>query len=179
MYDLNKKKTKKIESILLSVFLIVICIGDIIIKFDDYNAVLTNNYYRINKIEDLNKSNRFKSANLKEAKMENYSIINNEKKVNIYTYELDGENILVLLNENTINTSKTPVQVINDNSITLDIKNKLKRNNYYKKVLSNVNFNLDRKIQLYTSYIMFTLIILSFISIIFNFIGLIRLKSVN
>ncbi|MBQ9024229.1 MAG: hypothetical protein IJ105_03290 [Bacilli bacterium] len=175
MYEV-KKKRRIIQNLLLSVLLIIIIFFNIIVNIDKYKLVLSNDYMIINSINDMNTSDKYVYVDLKDASLEHYSMNNEKLNINIYTYELDNNNVLVLLKENTIITDKTPFEIIDDNKMTIDIKEKLKDNNYYSKVLSNVDYTLDRKIDLYKIYILFIVILISIISILINFIKLINKK---
>ena len=177
MQDINEKRSKKLQSLILSILLVIICIVNIVINNELYKEVLTNDFKNIKTINDLESNISFKSVNLKDATLEHYSIEHKNEKVNIYTYNLEDVNVLVLLNKNTIITDKTPVEIVNDSKITKDIKEKLKDKNYYTKVLSNINYNTNRKVELYKIYVILALIFISIISILINMIGLFKLSS--
>ena len=177
MQDINEKRSKKLQSIILSFLLVIICIVNVVINNELYREVLTNDFNKIKTINDLDSKISFKNVNLKESNLEHYSIEHKKEKVNIYTHTLEDVNILVLLRENTILTDKTPVETIKDNKITKDIKEKLKDKNYYTKVLSNINYNTNRKVELYKVYVILALIFISIMSIFINMIGLFKLSS--
>lgn len=173
---MNKTKKQIYINILLCIFLISFCTINLLLNKNIYNGVLSNNYNIITSLDDLNRTDRFIYADLTHAKLENYSIKNSQQKVNIYTYNLNNVNVLLLLKDNTLITNKTPLEVIKDNEITIDIKEKFKDNNYYELVLSNIDYNLDRKIYLYKAYALLSLVLISFIAIIINIIKLFILK---
>lgn len=177
MQDINKKRSKKLQSIILNFILVILCIINVVVNNELYKQVLTNNYNEIKTIDDFNSNISFKNINLKDAKLEHYLIQNKKEKINIYTSNLDDVNILVLLRENTILTDKTPVEIVDDNDIIKDVKEKLKDKNYYTKVLSNINYNSNRKIQLYKIYVILGLIFISVLSIFINMVGLFKLSN--
>ena len=165
---MNLINKKRVFNIIIDIFLIIICSINIFFNLDTYINVLTNDYLILNDISKLD-NNKFVYVDLKKAKQEIYSLKSENLKIDLYTINLNNKDILILLKENTITTDKVALEVIKDESITNDLKDKLK-DNYYEKVLSNMDFNNDYKIELFKVYILFGIISFSIISIIINII---------
>lgn len=168
--------------LLLNFILIIFCIFNIVINNNTYKSVLSNKYKKVDTINQLNKSYKntsFISLDLSKAKKEDYQIKSKNKKADIYTLNLNNQNVLVLIQENTIVTDSTNVEFINNSLTVQDIKSKFEDNNYYKLVLSNIDLNNDIKINLYKFYILIALIIISICLSFINIIHIIKPKSTS
>lgn len=174
-------KRSKRESIILSLIIILFCALNLILNMDFYKKLLTDNYDIVTDSQSLSKviekNEKFIYADLSNANLEHYSINNNDNTANIYTLKLDDNNILVLLKENTIITNKTPVEIIYDNYTTLDIKKKFENTEYLKVSFTNIDYKTDLLIEKIKLYLIIGLLILSGLSIIINFSGLLNPKK--
>lgn len=161
---------KKKESLILSVVMIILCIISLIFFSSDYLKVLNNEYVNINNsksLEDAIKNKeRYVSADLREAKLEVYSLENkNEKKLNLYTLDFDNKKVMIFLRDNTIITDKVYLNIESFDGNKKSIKELLNNSDYYDVVLSNENFTLNRDIDLTKMYVIYILIILSIVTI--------------
>ena len=170
-------KVKKQENIILSFILIFVCIINIVLNYNVYYKVITNNYLQINSFTELKNAvrnkERFVSVDLRESQLEKYSLNNKKNTIDIYTLTIDNKNILVLLDTNTMITDKVNLEIIDSIAITDTIKDKLNKD-YYDKILSNTNYILNRNIELIKLYVVVLIFIISLINIIVNIIGLIN-----
>ena len=170
-------KVKKQENIILSFILIFVCIINIVLNYNVYYKVITNNYLQINSFTELKNAvrnkERFVSVDLRESQLEKYSLNNKKNTIDIYTLTIDNKNILVLLDTNTMITDKVNLEIIDSIDITDTIKDKLNKD-YYDKILSNTNYILNRNIELIKLYVVVLIFIISLINIIVNIIGLIN-----
>ena len=174
------KRNKK-ENLVLSLIIIIVCVLSLMLNFNNYFRTLSNEYYEVTNLENLNTAiknkERFISVDLRDAKLEMYSL-KEEKKTehhaDIYTLSLDEMNILVLIKPNTMITDKVPLEILNDDNDSYQIKNKLKDNDYYAHVLSNVDYNFNRKFELIKFYITIGLLVVSLISIVVSFNGVLN-----
>ena len=170
-------KVKKQENIILSFILIFVCIINIVLNYNVYYKVITNNYLQINSFTELEKAvknkERFISVDLRESQLEKYSLNDKKNTIDIYTLTIDNKNILVLLDTNTMITDKVNLEIIDSIDITDTIKDKLNKD-YYDKILSNTNYILNRNIELIKLYVVVLIFIISLINIIVNIIGLIN-----
>ena len=167
---------KKKESLILS----VIIMGKLIL----YLKVLNNEYVNINNsksLEDAIKNKeRYVSADLREAKLEVYSLENkNEKKLNLYTLDFDNKKVMVFLRDNTIITDKVYLNIESFDGNKKSIKELLNNSDYYDVVLSNENFILNRNIDLTKMYVIYILIILSIVTIILDIYYINNPKKTN
>ena len=165
---------EKRYNVILYLILLMLCIFNIILNVDTYKKVLYDSYDKINKLEDINQNHRFMTFDLTNAKKENYIIDFNNEKLNIYTLNIDNQNILILLKNNTLITDKVTLQKFNNENIIKNIKLKFKDKNYYDVVFSNINYNFDRKIELYKIYILSFFIVISLILLVKNLIQMIN-----
>ena len=174
-------KRAKRESIVLSLIIILFCLVNLILSMDFYKKLLIDDYTVVTDAKSLSnaieKNERYIYIDLSNANLEHYSISNEDNTANIYTLKYDDNYILVLLKENTIITNKTPVEIINDNYTTLDIKKKFEKVDYLKISLSNIEYKKDLFIEKVKLYLIICLLILSGISIIINFYGLLNPKK--
>lgn len=174
------KRNKK-ENLVLNLIIIIVCILSLMLNINNYFRVISSDYFEIKSINDLSNAmknkERFISVDLRSAKLEMYSLKETNKKENfsdIYTLNIDGNNILILLKPNTMITDEVPLEILNDSKDTYQIKNKLKDNNYNNKVLSNINYNFNRNLEIIKFYITVILLILSIINIIINIYGMLN-----
>lgn len=170
----NKK-----ENLVLSFIIIIVCILSLMLNINNYFRVISSDYYNIKSINDLNvaikNKERFISVDLRDAKLEMYSLKEFNEKENfadIYTLDIEGNNILILLKPNTMITDEVSLEIFNDTKHTYQIKNKLKDINYNNKVLSNLEYNFDRNVELIKFYITVILLVISIINIIYNIYGM-------
>lgn len=175
---------KKKESLILSVVMIILCIISLIFFSSDYLKVLNNEYVNINNsksLEDAIKNKeRYVSADLREAKLEVYSLENkNEKKLNLYTLDFDNKKVMIFLRDNTIITDKVYLNIESFDGNKKSIKELLNNSDYYDVVLSNENFTLNRDIDLTKMYVIYILIILSIVTIILDIYYIINPKKTN
>lgn len=175
---------KKKESLILSVVMIILCIISLIFFSSDYLKVLNNEYVNINNsksLEDAIKNKeRYVSADLREAKLEVYSLENkNEKKLNLYTLDFDNKKVMVFLRDNTIITDKVYLNIESFDGNKKSIKELLNNSDYYDVVLSNENFILNRNIDLTKMYVIYILIILSIVTIILDIYYINNPKKTN
>ncbi len=170
-------KVKKQENIILSFILIFVCIINIVLNYNVYYKVITNNYLQINSFTELEKAvknkERFISVDLRESQLEKYSLNDKKNTIDIYTLTIDNKNILVLLDTNTMITDKVNLEIIDSIAITDTIKDKLNKD-YYDKILSNTNYILNRNIELIKLYVVVLIFIISLINIVLNIIGFIN-----
>ena len=115
MYDVSELvKRNKIQNLVLSFFILVFCLINIILNVDNYRSVITGEYKTITSIKELkeakDRKDLFIFIDMKKAKLENYSL-KSDIKINTYTINLNKNNIIVLLKEDTLLTSKVPVQI--------------------------------------------------------------------
>lgn len=176
MDDLRKLAKRKImESLILSLLIIVFCIFNFGVNIDTYKKVIFDDYTIVNNYEELSSAkvnnDNFIIIDLSNAGIEHYKL---DEKANIYTLILDGKKILVLLKENTVLTDKVNVQIIKQDEFIQDIEKKLYKNTYDDIILSNINYNRDIDIIKYKVYVIGILTILSLISILINLIKLIK-----
>lgn len=175
---------KKKESLILSVVMIILCIISLIFFSSDYLKVLNNEYVNINNsksLEDAIKNKeRYVSADLREAKLEVYSLENkNEKKLNLYTLDFDNKKVMIFLRDNTIITDKVYLNIESFDGNKKSIKELLNNSDYYDVVLSNENFTLNRDIDLTKMYVIYILIILSIVTIILDIYYINNPKKTN
>lgn len=175
---------KKKESLILSVVMIILCIISLIFFSSDYLKVLNNEYVNINNsksLEDAIKNKeRYVSADLREAKLEVYSLENkNEKKLNLYTLDFDNKKVMIFLRDNTIITDKVYLNIESFDGNKKSIKELLNNSDYYDVVLSNENFILNRDIDLTKMYVIYILIILSIVTIILDIYYINNPKKTN
>lgn len=175
---------KKKESLILSVVMIILCIISLIFFSSDYLKVLNNEYVNINNsksLEDAIKNKeRYVSADLREAKLEVYSLENkNEKKFNLYTLDFDNKKVMIFLRDNTIITDKVYLNIESFDGNKKSIKELLNNSDYYDVVLSNENFILNRDIDLTKMYVIYILIILSIVTIILDIYYINNPKKTN
>ena len=175
---------KKKESLMLSVVMIILCIISLIFFSSDYLKVLNNEYVNINNsksLEDAIKNKeRYVSADLREAKLEVYSLENkNEKKLNLYTLDFDNKKVMIFLRDNTIITDKVYLNIESFDGNKKSIKELLNNSDYYDAILSNENFILNRDIDLTKMYVIYILIILSIVTIILDIYYINNPKKTN
>lgn len=175
---------KKKESLILSVVMIILCIISLIFFSSDYLKVLNNEYVNINNsksLEDAIKNKeRYVSADLREAKLEVYSLENkNEKKFNLYTLDFDNKKVMIFLRDNTIITDKVYLNIESFDGNKKSIKELLNNSDYYDAILSNENFILNRDIDLTKMYVIYILIILSIVTIILDIYYINNPKKTN
>lgn len=175
---------KKKESLMLSIVMIILCIISLIFFSSDYLKVLNNEYVNINNsksLEDAIKNKeRYVSADLREAKLEVYSLENkNEKKFNLYTLDFDNKKVMIFLRDNTIITDKVYLNIESFDGNKKSIKELLNNSDYYDVVLSNENFILNRDIDLTKMYVIYILIILSIVTIILDIYYINNPKKTN
>ena len=175
---------KKKESLMLSIVMIILCIISLIFFSSDYLKVLNNEYVNINNsksLEDAIKNKeRYVSADLREAKLEVYSLENkNEKKLNLYTLDFDNKKVMIFLRDNTIITDKVYLNIESFDGNKKSIKELLNNSDYYDAILSNENFILNRDIDLTKMYVIYILIILSIVTIILDIYYINNPKKTN
>ena len=175
---------KKKESLILSVVMIILCIISLIFFSSDYLKVLNNEYVNINNsksLEDAIKNNeRYVSADLREAKLEVYSLENKKgKRLNLYTLDFDNKKVLIFLRDNTIITNKVYLNIESLDGNKKSIKDLLNNSDYYDAILSNENFTLNRDIDLTKMYVIYILIILSIVTIILDIYYINNPKKTN
>ena len=112
-----------------------------------------------------NSNERFVTLDLTNAKLMKYQIISNEDdKINIYSLNIEGEDILVALTENTALTNKVTLRQLDFDSNMKDIKEKLEyntNNKYFSnKYYSNINYMTDKKVISFKFYITIILLLL-------------------
>ena len=167
----------KISNLIIDIILLVICFIHVYINLNLYKQIVFNNYKTINNINELKDSkNKYYYLNMKKSIEENYSILLNDKKHNIYTLNIDNNNLLIILSNNTILTNKTLVKITNDNNMIEDVKRKFLKNDYYKITLSNINLNKEILMDKIKTYIVLLIIVLTIISIFINIIQIINPK---
>lgn len=175
---------KKKESLMLSIVMIILCIISLIFFSSDYLKVLNNEYVNINNsksLEDAIKNNeRYVSADLREAKLEVYSLENKKgKRLNLYTLDFDNKKVLIFLRDNTIITNKVYLNIESLDGNKKSIKDLLNNSDYYDAILSNENFTLNRDIDLTKMYVIYILIILSIVTIILDIYYINNPKKTN
>ena len=112
-----------------------------------------------------NSKERFVTFDLTNAKLMKYQIISNkDDKINIYSLNIEGEDILVALTENTALTNKVTLRQLDFDSNMKDIKEKLEyntNNKYFSiKYYSNINYMTDKKVISFKFYITIILLLL-------------------
>lgn len=167
-------KRKKKESFILWLLLTIFCFTNIIINIDLYKKVIFNSYDNLIKLEDLKKEYKYITVDLTKAKKENYLIEIDNKKAHIYTLNIEGENVLVVINDNTLVTDKVLVEKYDDDSLSNDIRLKFPNKEYQDITLSNINYNKDRKVDTYKFYTLLAFFILGLLFAIKNFIQVLR-----
>ena len=175
---------KKKESLILSVVMIILCIISLIFFSSDYLKVLNNEYVNINNsksLEDAIKNKeRYVSADLRDAKLETYSLENKKgKRLNLYTLDFDNKKVMIFLRDNTIITYKVYLNIESFDGNKKSIKELLNNSDYYDVVLSNENFILNRNIDLTKMYVIYILIILSIVTIILDIYYINNPKKTN
>ena len=175
---------KKKESLMLSIVMIILCIISLIFFSSDYLKVLNNEYVNINNsklLEDAIKNKeRYVSADLRDAKLETYSLENkNKKKLNLYTLDFDNKKVMIFLRDNTIITDKVYLNIESFDGNKKSIKELLNNSDYYDAILSNENFILNRNIDLTKMYVIYILIILSIVTIILDIYYINNPKKTN
>ena len=175
---------KKKESLMLSIVMIILCIISLIFFSSDYLKVLNNEYVNINNsklLEDAIKNKeRYVSADLRDAKLETYSLENkNKKKLNLYTLDFDNKKVMIFLRDNTIITDKVYLNIESFDGNKKSIKELLNNSDYYDVILSNENFILNRNIDLTKMYVIYILIILSIVTIILDIYYINNPKKTN
>ena len=175
---------KKKESLMLSIVMIILCIISLIFFSSDYLKVLNNEYVNINNsksLEDAIKNKeRYVSADLRDAKLETYSLENKkEKKLNLYTLDFDNKKVMIFLRDNTIITDKVYLNIESFDENKKSIKELLNSSDYYNVILSNENFTLNRNIDLTKMYVIYILIILSIVTIILDIYYINNPKKTN
>ena len=175
---------KKKESLMLSIVMIILCIISLIFFSSDYLKVLNNEYVNINNsksLEDAIKNNeRYVSADLREAKLEVYSLENKKgKRLNLYTLDFDNKKVLIFLRDNTIITNKVYLNIESLDGNKKSSKDLLNNSDYYDAILSNENFTLNRDIDLTKMYVIYILIILSIVTIILDIYYINNPKKTN
>lgn len=175
---------KKKESLILSIVMIILCIISLIFFSSDYLKVLNNEYVNINNSKSLDDAiknkERYVSADLREAKLEVYSLENkNKKKLNLYTLDFDNKKVMIFLRDNTIITDKVYLNIESFDGNKKSIKELLNNSDYYDAILSNENFILNRDIDLTKMYVIYILIILSIVTIILDIYYINNPKKTN
>ena len=175
---------KKKESLILSVVMIILCIISLIFFSSDYLKVLNNEYVNINNsksLEDAIKNKeRYVSADLRDAKLETYSLENKKgKRLNLYTLDFDNKKVMIFLRDNTIITYKVYLNIESFDGNKKSIKELLNNSDYYDAILSNENFILNRDIDLTKMYVIYILIILSIVTIILDIYYINNPKKTN
>ena len=178
MYDASELvKRNKIQNLVLSFFILVFCLINIILNIDNYRSVITGECKTITSIKELKKAKDRKDlfifVDMKNAKLENYSL-KSDIKINTYTINLNKNNIIVLLKEDTLLTSKVPVQIIKENDNIKDLKSKIETKYEDDYILSDMNYVRERKINIYKTYILIGLFFISIISVLVNLIGVLN-----
>ena len=140
-------KNKKRENILLDIIVTIFCIINLLV---------------------LNKYNKYMEIDVSNRKLMQYKF---ENLANIYEINLDGKKTLVLLNENTKLGKNIYVKKIKDNKELKEIKQKL-GNNFSSITLSNIDYDLDIKVEKYKLYTIVCIAFISIISLIVNLYGI-------
>ncbi len=177
------KRNKK-ENLVLSLIMFVICILCLILNINNYFRVITNNFVVVNSIDDLytaiKNKERFITVDLKDATLEMYSLKKtneNNNIINLYTLTIDNKNVLVLISPNTMITDKVSLEILNDTKYIRQIKDKLENNNYESKVLSTIDYNFNRNIEIVKFYVTIFILTISIINIIFSIYGICNIKK--
>lgn len=175
---------KKKESLMLSIVMIILCIISLIFFSSEYLKVLNNEYVNINNsksLEDAIKNKeRYVSADLRDAKLETYSLENKKgKRLNLYTLDFDNKKVMIFLRDNTIITDKVYLNIESFDGNKKNIKELLNSSDYYDAILSNENFTLNRNIDLTKMYVIYILIILSIVTIILDIYYINNPKKTN
>ena len=163
-------KRKKKESLILCLLLTIFCFANIICNIDLYKKVVFNSYNAITSVEDLKKDDKFMTVDLTKAKKENYLIEINNEKAYIYTLNLNGTNVLVLINNNTLVTDKVVVEKYDNESLTGDIRLKFYEKEYHETTFSNINYVKDRNVELAKIYTLSAFFLLGLLFAIKNLI---------
>ena len=158
----------KMENIVLKFVIILFCLLTTILNSKLYMCIFkgTNIINDRNSLLVLSNSNeRFVTLDLTNAKLMKYQIISNEDdKINIYSLNIEGEDILVVLTENTALTNKVTLRQLDFDSNMKDIKEKLEyntNNKYFSnKYYSNINYMTDKKVISFKFYITIILLLL-------------------
>lgn len=158
----------KMENIVLKFVIILFCLLTTILNSKLYMCIFkeTNIINDRNSLLVLSNSNeRFVTLDLTNAKLMKYQIISNEDdKINIYSLNIEGEDILVALTENTALTNKVTLRQLDFDSNMKDIKEKLEyntNNKYFSnKYYSNINYMTDKKVISFKFYITIILLLL-------------------
>lgn len=175
--DLESKVRKnKIVSMILGFVVITLCIVNIVSNKNNYFSVLYNEQKQINTLSDINNENRYYSINLKKSKQENYNIKYGESSINLYKINIDNKDVLVLLKENTIITDKVLLQEEKNEDILSLIYGKFK-NKYYEKVLSNIDYESNKKEELTKLYIIIIVALISLLFTVINLFGVLNPKK--
>ena len=177
------KRNKK-ENLVLSLIMFVICILCLILNINNYFRVITNNFVVVNSIDDLytaiKNKERFITVDLKDATLEMYSLKKtneNNNIINLYPLTIDNKNVLVLISPNTMITDKVSLEILNDTKYIRQIKDKLENNNYESKVLSTIDYNFNRNIEIVKFYVTIFILTISIINIIFSIYGICNIKK--
>ena len=158
----------KMENIVLKFVIILICLLTTMLNSKLYMSIFkgTNIINDRNSLLVLsNSKERFVTLDLTNAKLMKYQIISNEDdKINIYSLNIEGEDILVALTENTALTNKVTLRQLDFDSNMKDIKEKLEyntNNKYFSnKYYSNINYMTDKKVISFKFYITIILLLL-------------------
>lgn len=158
----------KMENIVLKFVIILFCLLTTILNSKLYMSIFkgTNIINDRNSLLVLsNSKERFVTLDLTNAKLMKYQIISNEDdKINIYSLNIEGEDILVALTENTALTNKVTLRQLDFDSNMKDIKEKLEyntNNKYFSnKYYSNINYMTDKKVISFKFYITIILLLL-------------------
>ena len=158
----------KMENIVLKLVIILFFLLTTILNSKLYMSIFkgTNIINDRNSLLVLSNSNeRFVTLDLTNAKLMKYQIISNEDdKINIYSLNIEGEDILVALTENTALTNKVTLRQLDFDSNMKDIKEKLEyntNNKYFSnKYYSNINYMTDKKVISFKFYLTIILLLL-------------------
>ena len=172
----NYVKRQKIKNLISNIVLIIFCVVNFCINYNDYYMVLTKDYKMINTINDVDTKTKYFYINMQGATKSNYVLENSSFVSEIYTLTIDNKKVLVALKQNTILTDKISVEIIKDKTMLYQLNDKFDSNNYAY-YFSNIDLSKNVKVQLYKAYVLLGVMFISLIFGIINIIGIINPKN--